>query len=96
VASHQASLLLILPIFIALLWRVGHWLPIRVQWVLAILSAAAGWAGYLFIGGSQWWCWGQFAVVPLATLIIVTVAKGNPGGLGPWYGGLRDGPWGPP
>jgi hypothetical protein len=97
VGSYQASLLLILPIFILVLSRVGRRLPTRVQWALAIPLAALGWIGYLFIGGSQWWSWGQFAVFPLATLIIVTATKRNPNGLrAQWYGGLRDGPWGPP
>jgi hypothetical protein len=49
-------------------------------------------------GGSQWWAWGQIAVVPLFALIVARGARSGPS-FDPrrqWYGGPMDGPWGPP
>ena len=93
VASYTLGSLLVYPAFIWLLWRLRR-LPARVKWTGAMILAVVGIAGYLIVGGSQWWYWGQFAIWPLVLLIL---GRGKPQ-LRPdgWYGGPMEGPWGPP
>lgn len=97
IGSYQASLLLVIPLFILVLRRAHRALPARAEWALAITLAVIGCGGYLVFGGAQWWNWGQFCVFPLVAL--VAFHGFNPNELPPrenWYGGPRDGPWGPP
>jgi hypothetical protein len=96
VASYQASLLLVLPFFIVVLRFAHHRIPARVEWTLAIASALIGCGGYLVAGGAQWWNWGQFAVYPLFMLVAAQRDPGQSSSRRTWYGGSRDGPWGPP
>ncbi len=74
-------------------------LPLRLQWVLALGIALVGPAGYLVWGGSQWWNWGQLTPVPLVMLVMRDAFKDDDDDdeeAPPRYGGLMDGPWGPP
>jgi hypothetical protein len=98
VASYQIGLVLILPLALVVLFWLHRRLPTRVQWVVAIALAAGGALGYLVYGGSQWWAWGQAAVLPFVSLAIArSIARGTaPGAREPWYGGHIEGPWGPP
>jgi hypothetical protein len=97
VASYQASSLLVFPLVIVVLVRLHRWLPSSVERLLAIILALAGCAGYVLVGDAQWWNWGQYAILPLVLLLWWEAVK--TGGERPasrWYGGFRDGPWGPP
>jgi hypothetical protein len=98
VASYQASYFLVLPILVAALVWVHRRLPIRSQWAVAITLSAAGPVGYLVYGGSEWWYWGQTAVLPLILLLVRRSASRTrrDGPREPWYGGPLEGPWGPP
>ncbi len=71
-------------------------LPLRVQWVLALSIALVGPVGYLLWGGSQWWNWGQLTPLPLLLLVMRDSFKDEDDDPRPYYGGMADGPWGPP
>ena len=68
VASYQVGFVLMFPLLVVVLFWLHRRLPTRVQWGVALLLAAGGPLGYLIYGGSQWWAWGQAAVVPLVLL----------------------------
>jgi hypothetical protein len=95
--SYQLSSLLVWPLFTILLRRVDRRIQTPPKWAAAIVLAGAGCAGYVVFGGPQWWNWGQFAVYPLAMLLIArSVRSGSIAPRDRWLGGYRDGPWGPP
>jgi peptidoglycan/LPS O-acetylase OafA/YrhL len=99
VASTQAASVLVLPAFISGIVWIGRRLPRWLDWVIAVALAAGGNLAYVLLDGSQWWLWGQFAVFPLVVLLIASGAGSvKPGqeSPAPWYGGVQDGPWGPP
>jgi hypothetical protein len=93
VASFQVGYVLLLPLLIVGLVWLHRRLPNRVEWALAIVLALAGPAMYLIVGGSYWWFAGQLMVLPLVILMTTRLPSS---GREPWYGGFRDGPWGPP
>lgn len=92
VESYSASPLLILPG----LGLIGGWtyrrVALPVQWAAAVALALVGPIGYLLWGGAQWFNWGQLAVLPLAMLVWDRFGRSTD----TWYGGMADGPWGPP
>jgi hypothetical protein len=98
VASFQIGFVFILPLLVVALVWLHRRLPLRLQWALAIALAIIGAAGYIVFSGSQWWAWSQVAVLPLAALLVGTAIQRNPDALRQrtWYGGMQDGPWGPP
>jgi peptidoglycan/LPS O-acetylase OafA/YrhL len=99
VASTQAGSILILPGLITLLVWAGRRLPRWLDWVIAIAFALGGNVAYVLVGGSQWWFWGQLACWPLVLLVLTWVRPPRPDDKRPgvqWYGGMQDGPWGPP
>jgi hypothetical protein len=94
VASFQVGWLLELPAFAWLLWWLSRQLSTPVKWAGAVILALAGTTGYLLVGGSQWWYWGQFAIWPLVLLIL---GRAKPSARpDAWVGGPIEGPWGPP
>jgi hypothetical protein len=93
--SYQLSILLILPLLAVVLIRLHRRLPRRVAWALAIGLAPVGPLGYLLVGGSQWWGWGQLTVLPLV-LLIGRGARSGGAGERSAYRVPMDGPWGPP
>jgi hypothetical protein len=97
VGSYQASSLLTLPLVMVVLVWLHHRLPVWLQWAIAIPLALVGPIGYLVAGGAQWWNWGQVASFPLVMLAIaLSLRSENDEASEPWYGGVGDGPWGPP
>ncbi len=96
VGSYQATFVLVLPALIVLLVWLYRRLPRRLSWTLAIALAVGGPTAYVVEGGSQWWYWGKMAVMPLMLLLLTRVKPGSVTRSERWYGGLSDGPWGPP
>ncbi|HEX4563643.1 MAG TPA: hypothetical protein VH115_04235, partial [Solirubrobacteraceae bacterium] len=99
VASYQVGYTLALPgVITAIVW-VGRRLPRWLDWVIAIALAAGGMGTYVLTGSSQWWLWAQAAALPLVLLILVSgrrSASSDDRSGARWYGGMQDGPWGPP
>jgi hypothetical protein len=96
VGSYQVSVLFMLPtLAVALIW-IHRRIAVTVQWVLAFGLAPVGPIGYLVVGGAEWWNWGQLTALPLVILVGARGAGSTEAGRSPWYGGFRDGPWGPP
>jgi peptidoglycan/LPS O-acetylase OafA/YrhL len=99
VASYQVGYTLALPALITALVWIGRRLPRWLDWIIAIALAVGGSAAYVMVGGSQWWLWAQIALLPLVLLVVVINARSTSSGnrdRAPWYGGMQDGPWGPP
>jgi hypothetical protein len=98
VASYQAAYVLVFPILVTFLVWLHRRLPTTVQWTISIALAVTGPLAYLVFGGSQWWYWGQMAVLPLILLAVGRSASRSSrvGPPKPWYGGHMEGPWGPP
>jgi peptidoglycan/LPS O-acetylase OafA/YrhL len=98
VGSYQAGYTLALPALITALVWIGRRLPRWLDWVIAIALATGGSAAYVLVGGSQWWLWAQVAMLPLVLLVVTGARPTSPENRGrtPWYGGMQDGPWGPP
>jgi len=82
-----------LPLAVLLLYWLGQRLPRRIQWAAAAAFAVVGIAGYLVVGGAQWWNWGQAAVMPLAVLIALRSSDDGPADP---VRTTTDAPWGPP
>jgi hypothetical protein len=93
VASFQTGYVLVLPMLIVGLVWLHHRIPTKIEWVVAIAVATTGPVMYLLVGGSDWWFAGQLMVLPLVILVTTRVPSHGPER---WYGGFRDGPWGPP
>ena len=67
--------------------------------MIAVALGAAGSVGYVLFDGSQWWLWAQIALLPFVLLVLTTSVNASKPGQQPgepWYGGMQDGPWGPP
>jgi hypothetical protein len=92
VGSYQLGSLLEFPLLLWLLLRMRRALSAAMQWAAAGVLALGGCLGYVIFGGPQWWYWGQYAIWPLA-LLILTRAKASFRDHG--AAGL-DGAWGPP
>ncbi|HXM86943.1 MAG TPA: hypothetical protein VN889_04860 [Solirubrobacteraceae bacterium] len=98
VASYQVGYVLALPALITALVWVGRRLPRWLDWIIALALGAGGSAAYVLVGGSQWWLWTQVSLLSLVLLILTSArpTSSDDGGRTPWYGGMQDGPWGPP
>lgn len=99
IASYQIGYTLALPAIITVIVWIGKRLPRWLDWVIAVALGVGGSVGYVLFDGSQWWLWGQVALLPLVLLVLISGVKtSKPGQLPrePWYGGPQDGPWGPP
>lgn len=99
VASYQIGYTLALPAIITAIVWVGKRLPAWLDWVIAVALGAAGSVGYVLFDGSQWWLWAQVALLPFVLLVVISSLKSSKPGQAPrepWYGGMQDGPWGPP
>jgi peptidoglycan/LPS O-acetylase OafA/YrhL len=99
VASYQVGYTLALPALITASVWIGKRLPRWLDWVIAIALGAGGATAYVLVGGSRWWLWAQFALLPFVLLVVISSVKPPKPGQSPpepWYGGMRDGPWGPP
>jgi hypothetical protein len=95
VASYQVSVPLMLPaLAIVLIWAQRR-LPRPLHWPLALVLAPIGPLGYLFIGGAQWWSWGQLTLLPLI-LLAGRGAVSSESADRSRYRAFGDGPWGPP
>ena len=67
--------------------------------MIAVVVGTGGSVAYVLFDGSQWWLWGQVALLPFVLLVLISGVKPPKPGQPPpepWYGGTRDGPWGPP
>jgi hypothetical protein len=95
VGSYQASVLLMLPILAVVLIWLYRRLPPRLGLALAIALAPIGPLGYLVLGGSQWWNWGQMTILPLV-LLLGHRARSRVPSRDYDYRVPMDGPWGPP
>ena len=98
-ASYQIGYTLALPAIITAIVWIGKRLPTWVDWVIAVALGAAGSVGYVLADGSQWWLWAQVALLPFVLLVVISSVKSSKPGQPPrepWYGGMQDGPWGPP
>jgi peptidoglycan/LPS O-acetylase OafA/YrhL len=77
----------------------GKRLPRWLDWVIAVVVGASGSLAYVLVGGSQRWLWAQVALLPFVLLVLISGVKPSKPGQSPpapCYGGMRDGPWGPP
>jgi hypothetical protein len=95
IGSYQLSVLMMLPTVAIALICLHHRMSRRVQWALGLALAPIGPIGYVFVGGTQWWNWGQLTVLPLV-LLVTGAARSTNSDQPAAYGGFRDGPWGPP
>jgi hypothetical protein len=94
VTAYQFASVLMLPGLAVLVTGAGMKLSVPARWVAALAIALLMLAGYLLEGGPEWWYWGKLAVWPL---VIQLYARFGPAVRDePWYGGHRDGAWGPP
>jgi peptidoglycan/LPS O-acetylase OafA/YrhL len=99
VASYQIGYTLALPAIITAMVWIGKRLPRWLDWVIAVALGALGSLAYVLFDGSQWWLWAQVALLPFVLLVGISSVKPPKSGRPPpepWYGGMRDGPWGPP
>ena len=97
VGSYQVSTLLTIPLVLIVLGWLHRRLPMWLQWSVALLMVPIGPVGYLVGGGSQWWNWGQATAMPLFMLVMSrTIPNRDDAPQEPWFGGVADGPWGPP
>ena len=99
VASYQIGYTLALPAIITAIVWIGKRLPMWLDWVIAVALGTAGSVGYVLFDGSQWWLWAQVALLPFVLLVVISSGKSSKPGQAPreqWYGGMQDGPWGPP
>jgi hypothetical protein len=98
VATYWLNGILILPLVGICLYGLHLWLPVRVQWVLAVLIAPLGGIAYLIWPNDQWWNYGTLTVLPLIALAVRREGrvKKERGEDQVTAGGWGDGPWGPP
>jgi peptidoglycan/LPS O-acetylase OafA/YrhL len=99
VASYQVGYTLALPAIITAIVWIGKRLPRWLDWMIAVALGAGGAGAYVLFNGSQWWLWAQVALLPIVLLVLISgMRPPDPGQRTPepWYGGMRDGPWGPP
>jgi len=99
VASYQIGYTLALPALVTAIIWIGKRLPRWLDWVIAMVVGTGGSVAYVLFDGSQWWLWGQVALLPFVLLVLISGVKPPKPGQPPpepWYGGTRDGPWGPP
>jgi hypothetical protein len=96
VGTYQLNGWLILPLVVLIAYGLHKWLPIRLQWILAIVVAPLGSVAYVLVPNAQWWNYGPLTAVPLGMLGAWGYATGETSPPEPWYGGPTDGPWGPP
>jgi hypothetical protein len=95
VASNKVGGFMILPGYIwAVVW-VGRRLPEVVRWVAAVPLAVGGVVAYLIWPDANWWFFGGFLIFPLGMLVGWRAGMGDAESE-PWFGGMQDGPWGPP
>lgn len=96
--TYQAFTVLTLPAVLISVFWIGRRLPRRWRWVLALLLAPIGPVGYVVLGGSQWWAWGQLSVVPLVILVISESVRSGTGRpiAQRWPIEPGAGPYGPP
>ena len=99
VGAYTIGYTLALPAIITAIVWVGKRLPRWLDWVIAVALGTLGSVAYIVFDGSQWWLWAQIALLPFVVLVLISGTKtprpGDPP-REPWYGGMRDGPWGPP
>lgn len=97
VLSYQVGGLLTCPLLVAGCVFLHRRLPIAPQWVGATALALGGAVGYLIWPNDIWWNFGAVAGMPL---VLLASTKLMPDPDDPtrdaWYGGMTDGPWGPP
>jgi peptidoglycan/LPS O-acetylase OafA/YrhL len=99
VGAYTIGYTLALPAIITAMVWIGKRLPRWLDWVIAVALGAAGSLAYVLFDGSQWWLWAQVALLPFVLLVLISsVTPPKPGQPPPerWYGGIQDGPWGPP
>ncbi len=99
VLSYQVGYTLALPALITTIVWVGLRVPRWLAWTIAVLIGAGGSVGYILFDGSQWWLAAQISLLPFVLLVITSGGKGSGEKLAQgerWYGGMQDGPWGPP
>jgi peptidoglycan/LPS O-acetylase OafA/YrhL len=97
--SYQVGYSLALPGIITLIVWVGKRLPRWLDWLIAVALGAGGSLGYIVFDGSQWWLLAQVALLPFVLLVLISGTKPPKAGQRApeqWYGGMQDGPWGPP
>ena len=98
VATYWLNGILILPLVGICLYGLHLWLPVRVQWVLAVLFAPLGGIAYVLWPNDQWWNYGMLTAVPLIALAVRREErlKKDRGEDEITAGGWGEGPWGPP
>jgi hypothetical protein len=99
VGTYWLNALLIAPLFGIVMYGLHRALPMRLQWVGACVMAPLGGIAYLLWPNEQWWNYGALTAMPLMLLAIARETRiREERGEEPehWYGGLGDGPWGPP
>jgi hypothetical protein len=99
IASYQIGYTLALPAIITAIVWIGKRLPTWLDWVIGVALGVAGLVGYVMFDGSRWWLAAQVAWLPFVLMVLIRGVKSSKPGQQPrepWYGGMQDGPWGPP
>jgi hypothetical protein len=93
----QLNGLLLLPLVAVILIGLHRIVPVRVQWIAAWMLAPLGGVAYVLWPNDQTWNYGMFTAFPLMALVGARAAKrGEDEMPDSSYGGIQDGPWGPP
>ena len=93
VDTYWLSGLLILPLALIVLYAMRRLLPVRVQWIAAIVLAPLGGIAYLLWPNDQWWNFGAMTAMPL---MFLAARRDADAPAEPPAAGMTDGPWGPP
>jgi hypothetical protein len=99
VGTYWLDVVLLVPLVGLVLYGLHRVLPVRLQWVAAVLLAPFGPIAYVVWPNDQWWNYGALTVVPL--LLLAWEAQDRRAAERgeepePSYGGWADGPWAPP
>lgn len=92
VGTYQLNGLLTVPLILVVLYWLHRWLPLRLQWILALAFAPVGSVAYLLVPNAQWFNYGPLTVFPLTLLLIERADPRSDRYPAAWF----DGPWGPP
>jgi hypothetical protein len=97
VGTYQLNGLLLLPLLGLVLYGLHRVLPVRVQWIAAVVVAPLGGIAYLIWPNDQWWNYGPLTIAPLLALAVARSERNGEERDGErWPAAGHDGPWGPP
>ncbi len=95
VGTYQLNGALTLPLLCLIFYWLHRVLPLKVQWIAAVLIAPLGGIAYLLWPNDQWWNYGPLTVAPLVALAVQRAESRKDGQQSEWPP-AGDGPRGPP